>query len=286
MAYSSKAQEEYFKPHRIQVASAGQRDYAFVGHRVILVDVTKAGKESVMDHWLPPARKQKAGSWHSERDDAGHYRPAFDAKAAAIAQAKQLATEMGLPFDLQRDVVMWRDVIDGPEMACLICGSMAHSHLPYVCQRCQDNAARGAAARADPGAVRVILDLDRITGLRSFYHNEAGLGLALQQLTGSPIEDPPTPPTSILSKDKFLMATARWRMQQQDRFTSWEWHSGLRMITLSEAQAAGLMSLVDLFHEVREDAWKAGHRAGEGLLVKLATGEATVEQYQAIKGKA
>lgn len=284
MAYSSKAQEAYFKPYRIQVATAGDRDYAsFIGHRVILVDATKVGKESVIDHWLPPGWKQKAGSWHSERDEAGHYRSAFDAKAVAIAKAKQLATEMGLPFDLQRDVVMWRDVIDGPKTACLICGGMDRSHLPYVCQQCQDDAARGAAARAEPGAVPVILDLGRITGLSSFYHDEEVLGLALQQLTGSPIEKPPS---SSLPKDKYKMATARWRMQQQAAYTSWEWHSGLRMITLTEAQAAGLMSLVDIFHEVREDAWKKGHSAGEGLLVKLATGEATVEQYQAIKEKA
>lgn len=282
MAYSSKAQEAYFRPYRIQVATAGSYD-SFNGHRVHLVDVTKVGKESVIDYWLPPGWKRKAGSWHSERDEAGNYRSVFDAKAEAIAKAKQLATEMGLPFDLQRDVVMWRDVIDGPKTACLICGSMARSHLPYVCQRCQDDAARGAAARAEPGAVPVILDIDRITGLSSFYHDSEVLGLALQQLTGSPIEKAPN---SSLSKDKYKMATARWKMQQQDRSTSWEWHSGLRMITLTEAQAAGLMSLADLFHEVREDAWKKGHSAGEGLLVKLATGQATVEQYQAIKEKA
>jgi hypothetical protein len=176
MPYSSKKQEEFYKPYRIMVLtmrSAWSRD-GYGGYSVVIVDTVKL---EIASTWYTNARRwnRSHGSWPGstsrvrfEKNNHGasgfvivgnwthllskeewkekakaegvrRPRPISesDNRQSAITVAKQQAIALSLPFDLKKDIMKIDEWQQGPVQPCLLCGEPnKRGHTQTVCGNC------------------------------------------------------------------------------------------------------------------------------------------------------
>lgn len=282
MIYSSKKQEEFFQPHRIQViyhdrSSGYSWGTHIISYLVILRDITKQGEDAILDTWN---RYQRC--WESETESDSTERLCnFDSKRKAMDQAKFLAIELDYPFDLQRDIVPRDELFSGPIQHCVACQSeMDRGFKPVLCQTCKDDIKRGVAVRESGNLSPVAIEPDNVTGLSFFTRRRLGelvpsLEKVLLLLTGHPCESSYNNPTQA---NVVSFISAPWQMKQIK--IRMEWTSSWKIIHLAPDQVTGLEQLAILFDAVRKDSFADGQSRGESLLVKMANGGLTVAELE------
>ena len=268
-----------YNPRRIQVLvkkGYGPRSYTY---QIAIRDITVNGIESIVDNWRVGWRDTPS-SWESEQVGGGRYLT-IESRKKAVETAKRLAGEYGYTFSPSLDVIEADDVLRGPEQSCVSCGAaMDRSFAPTICRMCKEDIARGAAVRQSDDVQVVVVEPDSLTGLPHFYRDE---GIALEDtlpyIFGAPLE--PMDFGLRGKRDSFVFVSSPWRMKQEEDRSYFDAHTGMKVIRLTNNQLLGLKWLAQIFQRVRDDAYAKGKREGEGMLVKIATGELTVEQLQA-----
>ena len=268
-----------YNPRRIQVLvhkGYGPRSYTY---QIVVRDVTVNGLESIVDNWRIGWRDTPSG-WQSGQVENGRHLT-IESRKKAVEIAKRLAGEYGYTFSPSTDVVEADKVLRGPKQACVSCGAdMERGFAPTICRTCKEDITRGAAVRQSDDVQVVVIEPDRLTGLPTFYRSEiATLEYVLPYILGAPLE--PMNFSLRSNRSSFVFISAPWRMKQEEERSYFEPHTGMKVIRLPEKQVVGLKMLAELFQRVRDDAYAKGKREGEGMLVKIATGELTVEQLQA-----
>lgn len=275
----SKQQDNSYNPRRLQVLvhkGYGPRSYTY---QVAVRDMTVNGVESVVDNWRVGWGGTLSG-WKSAQVEGGRYLT-IESRKKAVELARRLASEYGYTFSPSTDVIEADEVLRGPEQVCLSCrASTGRSFTPTICRTCKEDIVRGVAMRQSNDVQTVVIEPDGVTGLRAFYHDESTtLEYALPLIFGTPLE--PMNFSLRSKRDGFTFISSPWRVRQEGERSYFEPHTGMKVMRLSEGQTLGLKRLAEIFQQVRDDAYKKGKREGEAMLVKIATGELTVEQLQA-----
>lgn len=272
------AETNEYNPHRLQVLvhkGYGPRSYTY---QIAIRDMTVNGIESIVDNWRVGWRDTPSG-WKSTQAESGRYLT-IESRKKAVEIAKKLASEYGYTFSPSADVIEASEVLHGPDQVCVSCGAaMDRSFVAGICQTCEDDIVRGSAVRQSDDTQLVVIEPDRLTGLRERFDESPTLEHALLCMFGVPLERMNF--NLRYKRDSFVFLSAPWRMKQEQERSYFEAHTGMKVMRLPADRVTGLKILAELFQRVRDDAYAKGKREGEGMLVKIATGELTVEQLQA-----
>jgi len=263
--YSTKAQEKFFRPVRIQVVECNIRS-SYSSYRVWRIVQRNAIAGQVVAVWT-----QKRG------DDPGWLPTArlWDGstlnKGKAIELAKREAIALTLPFDPQNDVIDEDEITLGPQQNCVACGQpTGRAKAPLICEACKNALAAGRTALAQHQD-GLIESGDLLATHAGFsYRADSELAELLAQLAGARIG----------------ALYDRYREHKPAAFVigANARHSGevaARWISLPSSAADAMQKLVDWINEHLQAAYLEGHRQGESVLLELASGKMSLSDLDA-----
>lgn len=279
--YSSKEQEKFFQPWRVQVlveiVDTSWRGAETCLYRVAVIDVV-ASPRGVVDQlqceWHPPAGDHSGRTeyfWSSQRNDGRLAR--FSSKQEALDAAKLAASERELPFDLQRDVVSYVGLYSGPEQACAACGKkMGRALRPSLCTGCKKALAAGRKIMADAKRRPYGIDTHRLIaghrlpGTISTWDLSQEFARLLLGLISVDLDA-----CGRADEDKFLHVVRLGEGAQG---------GSVKTFRASISQVRAMGELVDKTNELIDLAYAEGHRMGRALLYAIAKGEVSMSDLQ------
>lgn len=287
--YSSKEQELFFKPWRIQVVIHELYSSRDFNYQVIIRDVTKQGIPGIKYSWLHKirikdtdgaTRAKKLDCWDYEvaeeydelPDSMWFHRWSLGTKANAIEVAKAQAVRLQLPFDLQTDIVEYKEIERGEKRDCVACGqNPRHSFDPFICPDCKLLLETGRKTMTEtlPCAIysENLLEYgftDQRVDIRQLSQQ---LARDLAQIARAQIGDYLEP---------FQSSDAAVKRDGHEGFSPW---SRYRLF-VGQNQAEAMTAVVRFVNQMMRLAYQHGFSRGKSLLLGLASGDLSIGEFE------
>ena len=308
MRYSSKDQEQFFQPLRIQIlrdehgytARHNWSRYYDVRWPVIKWNTVERRIDDIL-LWGGEAPVR----WWGELDQGpmldlrkhsyppGYYHWRFDppTKADAVKAAKEQAIALNLPFNLQADVgISSTDVIKGSMMNCPLCGKEsrrgtwpADNPICTSCQRLYEKGQRIAGSEQE-----YLVDLyDMLPGdieYMRYYHmpgEERTGGADRRDLMESLIES--------IANSTLGRSISGWANKETPRLKldlESQRYDGMQPITMTPDRAEAIQLMIESYAILlRRVAWHS-YKAGSNLVARLASGEVHPDDFSDLRLRA
>jgi hypothetical protein len=273
MSYDAKHQEKFFQTRRIQIGASPLERYARSFKYVVLHrDVIREPQKYVCWYRIV-SDNATAGCWSDQipapEPRWERHREFGYNKQAALKIAQRETVRLNLPFDPKTDALALDDIDAGPLQACFVCHAMTEhrAHQPIICERCQTAYAAGQIA-ATERAQYGIEARDLLPYFLSGNEWAMSMDLAekLLRLAGSQLLD------ALEYRERGNVA----RIIRFERDNDRNWVHGAFM---TPAQAENFEQVVKFIRDLLDNARAAGQRRGESVLLQLASGDLSVNEF-------
>ena len=243
--YSSKKQEQYYQTERVYVTREFQKPY-----------------------WHSPGHIE----WRAVRFDTVTHEILSESnnitKADAIDMAKAMATRMGLPFNLQTDLIEYAELAHGPELHCVGCGEKWWDNYWQEWKR-------GFESSLCPGC-RGAVEVGRQTSATRHTYIWSG-----QDHTGQYA-------VKFRNAAVKLAQTVEGEFERhcdhKDRIIGeYNSHGQAHTVSITDVQTEAIEELIALHLEVKDDAYRSGYFDGSSILHQLAVGKVSPNDFADIR---
>lgn len=274
--YRSAEQEKYFQPWRLKVLTYHKDGSVWAnGYTVYLtVLLNTVTREALL---VKPGKADSPVKRNSH-GYAEHSSSYSMLKSSAIEAAKDLAVERNLPFDLQEDVAIWEDVLDGPVMHCLICGATLmdtyegrerRGFQPDVCPECRAIVDRTSAGQDDTQDVLIGCHTFRMREVHFYDREGMGEGDLSKQLALAMLE--------IAEPEHLIDYKRRGDSDTVDAGMETDW------VYATKTQGwriPAMRKIAKIVQAAVELAYESGLHNGSSLLNKLVSGEMHPQDFE------
>ena len=196
-----------------------------------------------------------------------HRKPMY--KKDAIAQAKIEAARSGQKFSLKTDLVDYESLRAGPVRNCLICNTNPrYSWEAFVCEVCLNQVAAGKALSGK--RLSQLIETRDLLSLVNDFYSERSTRLAdlLLAIAGTRLGEEVNVYDSRKREGAIIVVK-----DKSDR-------NGSNLFESTDDQAAAMRDLVAHVNDLLSIAYQKGRDDGEQLMLRLAAGELTIDEYQ------
>jgi hypothetical protein len=275
MRYDAKRQEKFFQTRRIQIGASPLERYARSFKYVVLHRDVIRDPQKYVRWYRIVADDEMAGCWSDQipTPEPRWERPReyiFN-KQVALRIAQREAVRLNLPFDPKTDALALDDIDAGPLQACFVCHAMTdhRSHQPIICEQCQTAYAAGQIA-ATERAQYGIESCDLLPYFLDGNQRAMSMDLAamLLRLAGS----------QLLNALEYRERGNVARIIRFERDNDRNWVYGAY---LTPAQAENFEQIIKFIRDLLDNARAVGQRRGESVLLQLASGDLSVNEFNA-----
>lgn len=282
--YSSREQEQFFKPLRVRLMKQQHRrlgggyhlDWQPIIQNMITHEIVASLDPGVIK--IEGQRKRKSCAvWSDRSPPENWYKSMYYGwtKAEAIALCKEAAVERQLPFDLQADILPGEIISHGPRTACLLCGKKEmYTRENFVCDSCRVTWHDAQEAESEK---IVLLVPDRVvpgTYLSGTWSDHKNFDPELLEiaagLVGATYSEY-TPYEKLPGEKRHIK---RPHMSLEARY---------RKLHTTESQADAFQALVEWLTKLMESVFLEGKRYGSSLLNRLAVGEIHPDDFTGLR---
>ena len=297
--YSSRHQESFFQPYRIRIGQEGRRSDS--RYRLVLQNPSTGevshryaieygdDKQGLPGRWITEEVYQEAPkSWTI----GGPQKPGtilmkvFWRKRDAKNQAKASAERFDWPFDLQKDIVPWMEIKNGPKLNCVVCGEQwrvrkrgayARGWERNACPECK-KAAKAHYARDQELREIKVVQTGVVTKPGGYHEYRVG-GFGSEYLDRLVLE-------SMIGIASPSVETRKVEIRRGADIGKADSHGSRAWVApMREWQFEALKDAIRYMNMIIKIAYKQGRKAGSNMLEKLRTGEMHPNDFSDLRDK-